>query len=178
MTEQPPKRNRVIEPPTIITDTREQDNLFSRGRRERGAEWTCDVTGARCVSDCLSEGDYSVRGVSACWCAVERESLQDFIGSLIQGQARFMAELERLKNYRYPLIIVEGNFQELRTGEYRSAAAPQSITGLMCRVLQDYRIPIHLSDSHVGAREFCLQFLMRANRMYHDAMHGAKHRYA
>ena len=181
MTEQSPKHRLRLSPPLIIVDTREQRPLFSRRRREPGERWTCDVTGAECVSAAIPEknGDYQLFGVGDRWATIERKSLSDFIGS-IQRKDFIEEEIPILSQYRFAVVLVEADWRDLRgEGEdIRSMILPESITGLFMKITMRWptvhAVPV---GSHLAAKCFAHQWLRLAWRYYHDERHGGKHYY-
>ena len=80
------------------------------------------------VKGTLKSGDYSLVGFES-QVAVERKSLQDFIGSITQGRDRFERELERLRGYAFARVVVEGSIADVLAKRYRSNASPQSVIG-------------------------------------------------
>ena len=114
-------------PLTILVDTREQ----------RPLTFSSDVTVVRAT---LQEGDYSVAGLEG-RVAWERKSVADLVGSLTHGRDRFFAELDRLREYLFAGVIVEGALAEVTSGAYRSRAHPASMVGSVCMILADYRFP-------------------------------------
>jgi hypothetical protein len=61
----------------------------------------------------LKTGDYAVYGDDNF--AVERKSLNDFIGTISSGWARFCRELKRMEDADYPakIIMIEADFEEI-----------------------------------------------------------------
>lgn len=112
----------------IIVDTREQ------------LSWTFDDEYFTTQRGTLETGDYSVLGIPEI--AVERKSLGDFVGSVIQGWQRFRKEIYRLSAMDYPLIVVECNLDDIFQHRYESDAAPASVLGRMNSILIDHAIPI------------------------------------
>ena len=101
--------------PTILVDTREQTPLDIRSPFE--------VTG-------LPIGDYGVKGFSD-WnnpaFIVERKTLDDLVASLTSGRERFMREIEKMRQFKFAVIIVEAYESEILRWDYQSKATPQSI---------------------------------------------------
>lgn len=81
---------------TIIIDTREQTpwNLASFG---------CDVKVAK-----LDAGDYALEGDAGF--AIERKSLNDFLGTVSSGWDRFRREIGRMASFVAKPIVVETDF--------------------------------------------------------------------
>lgn len=60
----------------------------------------------------LPSGDYSLDGYSR-QVAVERKSVADLFGTVGQGRGRFERELERLAEYRFAAVVVEGQWSDV-----------------------------------------------------------------
>lgn len=100
----------IRQPLRIIADTREQ------------TPWAwpaCDVV-VRFAG--LSAGDYAlesdtetVRGREslAVRFAIERKSLDDFLGTISTGWDRFLREMDRMSHFPARVVIVEGDFAEV-----------------------------------------------------------------
>jgi ERCC4-type nuclease len=82
----------------IIIDTREQ------------SPWSFPPECAVTVRGTLSAGDYAIYGDDSF--AIERKSLDDFLGTISSGWERFQRELKRMESASFParIIIVEGDF--------------------------------------------------------------------
>jgi len=86
---------------TIIIDTREQ------------TPWSFDESMAVSRIGTLKTGDYALDGDNGF--AIERKSLNDFLGTISSGWARFCKEVYRAKESQFPAfpIIVEGSFSSV-----------------------------------------------------------------
>jgi len=73
----------------------------------------------------LDTGDYSVDGLET-MIAIERKTLDDLVGCLGKGRARFERELERSQALDYFAVIVEEGYAQLATGNYRSQLNPRA----------------------------------------------------
>src|SRR5690554_3126729 len=95
--------------PTILIDTREQCPLVIR-------RYPVEVIG-------LPVGDYGIRGFSD-WhnpaFIIERKSLDDLAGSLFQGRNRFMAEIEKMRQFGFRALVIEGHKDQVIMGQFRS----------------------------------------------------------
>lgn len=102
--------------PIIIQDTREQEPLRIEG-------YPVEV-------GTLPVGDYGIRGFSD-WnnpaFIIERKTLDDLIGSLTQGRARFMREIEKMRQFRFRGLLIEAECSDVSNHSYRSQAAPAAI---------------------------------------------------
>jgi hypothetical protein len=101
-------------PFTILVDTREQlpyDFVGLKGDASEGG-LPLTVRTHRCT---LPAGDYSIEGYARMVC-VERKSATDLAGTLTRGRRRFLAELDRLREYDAAWIVVEAELSELAKG--------------------------------------------------------------
>ena len=100
----------------IVIDSREQQPL----------PLTCETERAT-----LPVADYGIAGGFSDWSnpafVVERKSLDDLVGSLTQGRQRFMREIEKMRQFRFRALVIEGEQVDVERGNYRSKASPQSI---------------------------------------------------
>ncbi len=107
----------------IIVDTREQTPWhFPR------------QTGVTVCRRALPAGDYALEGDDGF--AIERKSLNDFVGTITRGWDRFQRELERMEGWPNKVIIVESDLDNMlfRDGDgvlippdYDSMVEPQLI---------------------------------------------------
>ena len=88
---------------TIIRDTREQKPYLFTG--EPVLVWS------------LKTGDYSISGMEHLVC-VERKSQGDYWGCLGKSRKRFVAELERMKEIPWSLVVIEASLSMIREGYY------------------------------------------------------------
>ena len=98
----------MIEPLNIIIDSREQ------------IPWGWDPSDAKTEVRALVAGDYALAGDCeavkgrkqlAVRFALERKSLDDFLGTISAGWERFQRELVRMESFPARVIIVEGDFK-------------------------------------------------------------------
>jgi len=98
------------EPLRIVIDTREQ------------APWAWDESQASTRVSALVAGDYALEADCepqkgkkslAVRFAIERKSLDDFLGTIAQGWDRFQRELIRMESFPARVIIVEGDFESV-----------------------------------------------------------------
>jgi hypothetical protein len=102
----------VIDSPfTVLVDTREQTPYEFIGLltdADQGFEPLNVLTTRRT----LASGDYSIEGMDS-EIAIERKSVADLFGTLGQGRARFVRELERLAKLQFAAVVVEGAWSEI-----------------------------------------------------------------
>ena len=101
---------------TIVCDSREQAPL--------------NITAYPVEVDGLPIGDYGIRGFSD-WnnpaFIVERKSLSDLCNSLGKGRPRFMRELEKMRQFGFAALVIEGEPRDLYSDDLRSEMSPLSI---------------------------------------------------
>lgn len=101
----------------------------------------------------LSAGDYSVEGFEK-ELAIERKSLGDAYGTFGAGRERFVRELERMREFRYPAILIESSLVGLKyPPKFVSRVTPETIINSLISWSIDFRIPIWLAcDREHGRR--------------------------
>jgi len=111
----------MIEPLHIVIDTREQ------------MPWAWDQNDATTEICGLVAGDYAlkedcekVKGKQSLSVrfALERKSLDDFLGSISSGWDRLNRELTRMESFPARVIIVEGNFSECCFSQEQGCVSP------------------------------------------------------
>lgn len=106
----------------------------------------------------LQAGDYSLQGFEK-HIALERKSLPDFISCCGSERERFTAELQRLKAYSLRAVIIEGNFQDVIQGNYRSQIKPASIIGSVSSWYMKYKTGFFFTDTPAAAATLCLSLM-------------------
>jgi DNA excision repair protein ERCC-4 len=136
---------------TIVVDSREQ------------VPWTFDETPT--VRAALRAGDYSIVGAEE-RIAIERKSLDDFVGSITWGRDRFKRELEKLSAYEFACVIIEGNVEDVHGRKYRSEAHANSVIGSAVAIGFDF-VPVIWAGNRAHAADIALRILRRfwAKRM-------------
>ncbi len=74
----------------------------------------------------LNVGDYSYVGGESI-CRLERKSGPDYLSSIFTE--RFNREMEVIRAYPCHALIIEESWEWLESGDYRSKATPQQVTG-------------------------------------------------
>ncbi len=135
--------------PTILIDTREQAPLeFENLPSKPGT---------------LDTGDYSISGLEHL-VTVERKSLDDLLSCIGTARDRFKRELQRLRAYRFRLLVVEADAATLELGEWQSKIRPSCVLGSLAAWTAQYGLPIWLAGSHVAAGRFVEKFLYQSAR--------------
>jgi len=134
---------------TVVVDTREQEPYGFNPRL---------VTQVRRA---LPAGDYSVAGLEET-IAVERKTLDDFVGTVMRVRERFYRELQRLQRYPRACVVVEANLSDILAGRYRCDAHPHAVVGSALAIMVDFGVPVYFSSSRQVACKFVEGFLLRA----------------
>lgn len=134
---------------TIVIDTREQEPYG----------FNPDLV--RPVRRALPAGDYSVAGLEET-IAVERKTLDDFVGTVVRARGRFYRELRRLQRCARACVVVEANLSDVLAGRYRCDAHPNAILGSAIAISVDFGIPVYFCSSRQVACRFVEAYLLRA----------------
>jgi ERCC4-type nuclease len=135
--------------PQVVIDTREQTPLtFANLPTIRGT---------------LDTGDYSISGLEHL-VAVERKSRPDLLACLGHGRDRFKHELQRLRGYRFRMLVVEASAADLESGQWRSQLKPQHVLGSLTSWTADYDLPTWLAGTHEAAGRFVARYLFKCCR--------------
>ncbi len=136
-------------PVTIIVDTREQEPFGFNPQL---------VTPVRRA---LPAGDYSVAGLEQL-VAVERKTLNDFVGTVMRARERFYRELRLLTAYRRSCVVVEADLEDVLAGRYRGGAHPHAVLGSALAITVDFGIPVFFCSNRQIACRFVEGYLLRA----------------
>lgn len=135
--------------PTAIIDTREQEPF--------------EFVNMPSAPGTLTTGDYSVKGLEHL-VAVERKSLPDLLGCVGGDRDRFKRELQRLRAYRFRLLVIEATAAEIEAGGWRCKVHPNSVIGSLAGWAAQYGLPVWLGGSHESCGRFVERFLYQAAR--------------
>lgn len=135
--------------PTIIIDTREQHPLT--------------FPNLPAAVGTLDAGDYSVGGL-AHLVAVERKSIDDLLACCGRERDRFKRELQRLRAYRFRLLVIEADGADLERGEWRSQLTPAHVLGSLAAWCAQYALPVWLAGDHDAAGRFVERYLYQCAR--------------
>ena len=132
----------------IAVDNREQLAYSFQG-------YDCTVEAAT-----METGDYSAVGFLD-KIAVERKSLDDLLGCLTSGRARFERELARARALDRFCVIVEASFEDLAKGLYRSEMKPHAACQSVIAWQIRYGTPFIFAGSRKAAEYYCYSFLQK-----------------
>ena len=131
---------RQIPKPVILVDTREQLPFTF----DQFSNW---IKGTQKTG--LAAGDYSVEGMEDIL-TLERKSLTDLIGTLMQSRNRFFRQCERMTQYRWRALLVEASYKDLKTpyGSRHTKAHPNGVTGTLDALEVKFGIPVIYTSQH------------------------------
>jgi ERCC4-type nuclease len=123
---------------TVVIDTREQK------------PWSLPQEYCDSVRGTLKTGDYAILGDNDF--AIERKSLNDFVGTITRGWERFIREIGRMDRFSVKVVVVEANFRdfcfweqdgELQSPKYNAPkVTPQFLMSRMAELIMDYEMNI------------------------------------
>ncbi len=170
--------SRTVAPPTVVVDTREQTPWIASARRE-GRRILLPV-----VRRALVSGDYTIEGYAG-EIAIERKSLQDWIGTMFGATQnalgeratsweRFRREVARAVGGVAPtdgseptpalqrfMVVIEAGRDQVERHEYRSGVLPQSVLGRSDSLYPDTGVPVFWLDNRDRAEHYAMWQLVR-----------------
>ena len=152
----------------VIVDTRER------------APWTFEAQegirfsqGITTVRRKLESGDYSVDGLED-RVAIERKSLDDWVGTVMRERSRFYRELDRLRAFEFRCVIIEASLRDVYAKRATSNANPDSILGFIAEVTVAQRVPVYLGGSRAEAQLLAAAFLKTAEKKLRVLIDGGE----
>ena len=133
----------------IVIDSREQLPFAFSGK------FFEDVT---TEAGSLTTGDYSLAGLTDL-VAVERKSLDDLAQCLGRERDRFERELVRARGLDAFAVVIEGSFEDLAHGKYRSKLNPHSACQSVLSFSARLGITFIFAGSRAGAEYAAAGFL-------------------
>lgn len=131
--------SKPIEKPKVIVDYREKNSLIISFLKKLNLDVEIKE---------LKVADYIVKNV-----AIERKTIADFISSMINK--RLLKQLEELKQYANPLLIIEGiEDQELYNDENGTGMHANAIRGFLLSISLKHKIPILFTKNYKDTARF------------------------
>lgn len=138
----------------ILVDTREQTPFFQEGLYIGDKYITPNAERAT-----LKTGDYSLVGLANI-VAIERKSRADFWQSITRERERFEREIQRLAEYQYKAVVVEGDFTScIDAPLYWRKISPLSVSATVASWNVKYGVPFYFLRNRKDAEIFVLQTL-------------------
>ncbi|MEA3414453.1 MAG: ERCC4 domain-containing protein [Nanoarchaeota archaeon] len=130
---QKPKIKKELPKEKIIIDYREKNSSVPSKLVKLGIEGEFKE---------LKTGDYLVKET-----IIERKTINDFIQSMINK--RLYLQIENLKQYQKKLIIIEGNFREIKINMH-----PNAIKGFILSITLEKKIPVIFTEDAEQTAEY------------------------
>lgn len=143
----------------ITIDTREQ------------TPWAFPPELASAHRGTLPQGDYALAGDQSF--AIERKSLDDFVGTVSTGWDRFKRELRRMDNAGFPVkvVVVEGDIASLffapdgtPPAHAHAKLTPQFLAKRLAQLTYDFRVAVLFAGSAPIAAGLAVQILRRREK--------------
>ena len=131
---------------TLVQDSREQLPLF------KPKPWI--------VSKGLKAGDYSIQGYEDI-VSIERKSISDLLGTLGKGRDRFERELDKLKDYKWKGLLIEGLEDDVYQPNDFSGMHPNSIYHSLADIETKWGLSVYYSKNKKDARAWVLSRLTK-----------------
>jgi len=110
--------------------------------------------------------------------AVERKTIDDLIGCLSRSRKRFENELSRARHYQLFAVVIEGAFDDIRQGKYRSELHPNAAIQTLITWTIRYNVQFIFAGDRAGGElvSFSLlqKYLYEINKRYQLAMQANK----
>lgn len=142
----------------IIRDTREK------------TPFDFSIYGIEQMTTKLDQGDYSICGYEDVIAIERKSSVSELAGNLGKGYARFLREMERLKDYEVKCILCEFPEEDVWTYPY-SPGVPyrkrkyikmrgKRMMSILQEIESEYDIPTIFSNDRIDAMEQALGILV------------------
>ncbi len=142
---------------TILIDIHEKNSLIAAELRELGCKTEFKN---------LKVADYIINRT-----AIERKTISDFLSSMLNK--RLTRQLEELKQYPNPLLIIEGiDEQEIYT-EHNEGINANAIRGFLLSILLEFQVPILFTKDYQDTARF-LRVLSRKTKKKHLSLRASK----
>jgi ERCC4-type nuclease len=105
----------------------------------------------------LPTGDYTTERLQLV-AVIERKSILDFASSITHGRDRLDSEIDRMKDYKWRAIIVEGSIDAV----WRERQIhPHSVIGTVASFLARHDVPVLFAGTRVAAARMAFGCLRR-----------------
>jgi len=130
----------------MVVDTREQKPLF------KPKPWIVEAG--------LNSGDYSIQGFETV-ITIERKSIPDLLGTLGKGRIRFEKELNRMSEYKWKGLLIEGLENDVYQPNDFSSMHPNSIYHSLAAIETKWGVGIYYAKDKKHARWWVLSRLTK-----------------
>ena len=137
----------------LIQDTREQKPLFKL------KPWIVEAG--------LNSGDYSIQGFETV-ITIERKSIPDLLGTLGKGRIRFEKELNRMSEYKWKGLLIEGLENDVYQPNDFSSMHPNSIYHSLAAIETKWGLSVYYAKDKKHARWWVLSRLCKLYKYLRD----------
>ena len=137
----------------MIVDTREQKPLFKL------KPWIIEAG--------LNSGDYSIQGFENI-ITIERKSIPDLLGTLGKGRIRFEKELNRMNEYKWKGLLIEGLENDVYQPNDFSSMHPNSIYHSLAAIETKWGVNVYYAKDKKHARNWVLSRLTKLYKYLRD----------
>jgi len=130
----------------MVVDTREQKPLF------KPKPWIVEAG--------LNSGDYSIQGFETV-ITIERKSIPDLLGTLGKGRIRFEKELNRMSEYKWKGLLIEGLENDVYQPNDFSSMHPNSIYHSLAAIETKWGLSVYYAKDKKSARNWVLSRLTK-----------------
>lgn len=110
----------------------------------------------------MKTGDYTVEEIKQL-VVIERKTIEDLAGTMTRGRRRFVAELERMREFTFSAVVVEGSWIDLvRFVREQTEATPQSVQASLNAFIVRYPTQWLFRCGRREAETTALQLMVRA----------------
>lgn len=150
-----------------MSETEEQKAVVIIDTREQ-LPYSFQMESARAT---LKTGDYSLAGLETS-IAIERKSLNDFIGCVTSGRERFERELARADHLTKFWVMIEANLTNIENGYYISHVKPESVLGTIAAWSNRYQVNFIFADNRQSGQKLTERLLKHA---WNEHQKGRRH---
>lgn len=126
-------------------------------REQAALKFSPAVTSERVL---LPVGDYSLRGASDA-VTIERKRNGELQSCCGTDRERFIAQIERMREYPVRHLVIEASWTEVSLGISRSNISPLSVIGTLVKFGSDWQIPVWFCEDASGAALLVERILIR-----------------
>jgi ERCC4-type nuclease len=112
------------------------------------------------VEQALKTGDYSLQGMESLIC-IERKSKADIFMCAGHERKRFVAELERMQEYKYSAIVIESSLQDMTVQPAYTRMNPKSVINSLLAWSVRYGVHVFFADNRSLAQNLVYRLLER-----------------
>jgi len=108
----------------------------------------------------LKTGDYSIQGFEDV-ITIERKSISDLLGTLGKGRIRFEKELNRMSEYKWKGLLIEGLENDVYQPNDFSSMHPNSIYHSLAAIETKWGLSVYYAKDKKSARNWVLSRLTK-----------------